>query len=131
MELQARILVVEDNAPFRDLVNSTLRKHPQVRVVGLARDGFEAVRQAQALQPDLVLLDIGLPGLNGIEAAYRIRELVPAARIIFVTQELSGDVVREAFRLGAWGYVAKLCAARQLPLAVEAVMSGKKFVGCT
>jgi DNA-binding NarL/FixJ family response regulator len=124
---QVRILVVDDHEPFRRFVSSTLSEQTNLRVIGEVADGLEAVHQAEALQPDLILLDIGLPGLNGIEAARRIGELVPNARIIFLTQESSADVVREAFSLGAWGYVIKLQAGEELLIAVESVMQNKQF----
>ena len=97
-----RILLVDDNEPFRRFVASALRDQPNLHVIGEVGDGFEAVRQAEALQPDLILLDIGLPVLNGIGAARRMGELAPNARIIFLTQESSTDIVREALSLGAW-----------------------------
>ena len=125
--LQATILVVEDNEPFLDFVTSTLRQLPNFQVVGEARNGFEAVRQAEALQPDLILLDVGLPGLNGIQAAHRIRKLASHARIVFLSQESAPDIVREAFSLGARAYVLKAHASRDLPLALEAVMGGKQY----
>jgi len=80
------------------------------------------------LRPDLILLDIGLPSLNGIEAARQIRKLVPESKIIFLTQESSDDLVEEALRLGACGYVIKIKAKRDLLAAVETVISGKQFV---
>jgi DNA-binding NarL/FixJ family response regulator len=83
------------------------------------------------LKPDLILMDIGLPTLSGIEAARQIHKLVPESKIIFVTSESSRDVVEQAFRLGAWGYVAKTSAGRDLLAAVEAVISRKKFVSST
>ena len=97
------------------------------RTLGLEPRILQAVQQAEILQPDLILLDIGLPGLNGIEAARRIGELAPNARIIFLTQESSADVVREAFSLGAWGYVTKVQAGQELLIAVESVMQSKQF----
>jgi len=90
---------------------------------------LEAVEQAQRLQPDLVLLDIGLPGLNGIEAARRIRTLSPLSKIVFVTQESSADVVQEALDLGASGYVVKADGGSQLVAAVSAGLRGEKFIG--
>ena len=128
VSLPASILVVEDNEPFLDFVTSTLRQQPNFRVVGEARNGLEAVRQAEALQPDLILLDVGLPGLNGIEAAHRIRKLASHARIVFLSQESAPDVVREAFNSGAWAYVLKAHASRDLLLALEAVMGGKNYL---
>jgi DNA-binding NarL/FixJ family response regulator len=124
---QVRILVVDDHEPFRRFVSSTLSEQTNLRVIGEVADGLEAVHQAEALQPDLILLDIGLPRLNGIDAARRIRELAPSARIIFLTQESSADVVREAFSLGAWGYVIKIQAGQELLIAVESVMQNKQF----
>jgi len=89
----------------------------------------EAIELAQALQPDLILLDIGLPKLNGIEAVRRIRELAPQSRILFVSQESSVDVVQAAFNLGASGYVVKMDAGSELLTAVDAVLRGERFVG--
>lgn len=123
-----RVLLVEDYEPFLQHVSSTLRQHSSLEVVGEAQNGIEAVESAATLQPDLILLDIGLPGLNGIDAASRIRALAPSARIVFLTQESSPDVVQEALRVGAWGFVLKSQAARDLPRAIEAVIRGTKFV---
>jgi DNA-binding NarL/FixJ family response regulator len=123
-----RVLVVEDFSPFRRFICSTLQKLPDLRVICEVSDGLEAVQKAQDMKPDLILLDIGLPGLNGIEAARRIRKLVPESKIIFLTQESSPEVVREALSLGAAGYVAKTRAGSELLPAVEAVISEKQFV---
>jgi len=123
-----RILLVDDNELFRRFVASALHDQPNLHVIGEIGDGFEAVRQAEALQPDLIVLDIGLPGLNGIETARRLRKLAPEAKIIFLTQESSVDVVHEALSLGAWGYVAKMQAGKELLVAVETVVQGKRFV---
>jgi DNA-binding NarL/FixJ family response regulator len=90
-------------------------------------NGLEAVQKAQELKPDLILMDIGLPGLNGIEAARRIRTLAPDSKIIFLTQESSPEVVREAVSLGASGYVLKSQAETDLLIAVDAVLQSKQF----
>jgi DNA-binding NarL/FixJ family response regulator len=123
-----RVLVVEDYEPFRRFVCSTLGKRPELQVIGEASDGLEAVQQAEALQPDLILLDVGLPSLSGIEAARRIRKLSPKSKILFVSQESSADVVQEALNLGALGYVVKAHAGSELLAAVEAVRRGRQFV---
>jgi DNA-binding NarL/FixJ family response regulator len=128
LDSKVRILVVDDNEPFRRFVTSTLRDRQNLNVVGEAGDGLEAVQRAEALQPDLILLDIGLPELNGLEAARQISSLAPNARIIFLTQESASDVVTEALSLGAWGYVAKVRAGKELLVAVDAVMQGQRFV---
>jgi DNA-binding NarL/FixJ family response regulator len=124
---QVRILVVEDYEPFRRFVSSMLRQQPSLHIVGEVQDGLQAVRQAEALQPDLILLDIGLPGLNGIEAARKIRDIAPSAKIVFLTQESASDVVEEAFALGAQGYVLKAQAGSELLAALEAVSLGLRF----
>jgi CheY-like chemotaxis protein len=124
-----RILVVDDYAPFRRFVHATLTSRPELQVVGEASDGLQAVQKAEELQPDLILLDIGLPTLNGIEAAHRITGLVPGATILFVSQNNDADVVAAALSNGAKGYVLKLNANGELLPAVEAVLRGEHFVG--
>jgi DNA-binding NarL/FixJ family response regulator len=124
-----RVLVVEDSEPFRRFICSTLGKIPELQIVGEISDGLEAVQKAEELQPDLILLDIGLPRLNGIEAAQRIRRLSPKSKILFVSQESSADVVQRVLSLGACGYVVKMDAGRELLAAVDAVLRGEQFVG--
>ena len=124
-----RVLVVEDFAPFWQVIRSTLAERPDVQVIGEVADGLEGVHKAEVLEPDLVLLDIGLPTLNGIEAARQIRKLAPESKIIFLTQESSDDMVEKALSLGAWGYVLKCRAASDLSAVVEAAILGVRFAG--
>ncbi len=123
-----RVLVVDDYEPFRRVVCSRLESRPDLEVIGEASDGLEAVEKAQALKPDLILLDIGLPSLNGIEAAQSISRLIPTAKILFVSQISDADVVQEALSNGAKGYVWKQNAAIDLMLAIETVLRGANFV---
>jgi len=123
-----RVLVVEDYEPFRRFVRSTLEKNPELQVVAEVSDGLEALQKSEELQPDLILLDIGLPKLNGMEAARRIRKLSPESKIIFLSQESSSDVVQVALGSGACGYVVKAYAGSELLAAVEAVRQGRQFV---
>lgn len=120
--------MVDDYAPFRYFVRSALQKLPELQVIGEASDGMEAVQKAQELRPDLILLDIGLPTLNGIEAARLIREVSRTSKILFVSENRSRDLTEEALRSGADGYVVKSDAASELLPAVEAVLQGKQFV---
>jgi DNA-binding NarL/FixJ family response regulator len=105
-----------------------LTRKADLQIIGEALDGLEAVQKAEELQPDLIVLDIGLPTLNGIEAARQIRKFAPESKIIFVSQESSPDVVQEALGLGTCGYVVKSQAQRELLAAVDAVLEGRRFV---
>jgi DNA-binding NarL/FixJ family response regulator len=96
-----------------------------MQIICEASDGLEAVLKAEELQPDLILLDVGLPGLNGIEVAKRVRKLSPGSTILFVSQESSADLVREALAVGARGYVVKTDAGSELLPAVDAVLQGR------
>ena len=120
--------MVDDYEPFRRFVCSTLANSPEFRVIGEASDGLDAVRKAEELQPDLIVLDIGLPTLNGLDAARRIREVCPESKILCLTQESSADVAREALSLGVLGYVVKIHAGTELLDAVDAVRQGRQFV---
>ena len=122
------MLLVEDFEPFRRFVRLTLQRHWSCKNILEASDGEEAVALAQEFKVDLVLLDIGLPKLNGIDVARKIREFAPLSRILFVSQESSADVVREALETGASGYVAKTDAGSELVTAISAVLRGEKFV---
>lgn len=126
--LTIRILVVDDYEPFRRFLCSVLARQPQLQVLSEVSDGLEAVRKAQDQQPDLILLDIGLPTLNGIEAAKQIRRLSPNSKILFVSQQSSPDLVQAALDTGALGYVFKSDAGSELLPAVEAVLEDKRFV---
>ena len=123
-----RVLVVEDYEPFQRFVRSTLKKKPELQVICSVSDGLEAVQKAEELQPDLILLDIGLPTLNGIDAARRIGKLAPQSKILFLSQESSPEVADEALAAGALGYVVKIHAGTELLAAVEAVCQGRRFV---
>ncbi len=121
-------LVVDDFELFRRFVCSKLESRPDLQLIGEASDGLEAVEKAQALKPDLILLDIGLPRLNGIEAAHRISRLIPNTAILFVSQICDVDVVQEALSNGAKGYVWKQDAGEDLLPAVDAALGGVHFV---
>ena len=122
-----KILIVDDFEEFRRLVGALLMPETEFQVAE-ASDGLEAIRKAKELQPDLILLDIALPRLNGLEVAKRIREFAPRTKILFLSGESSPDVVREALSLGALGYVHKPELQSDLMPAIEAVLKGEQFV---
>jgi len=123
-----RILVVDDFAPWRHSVRSMLQGHLELELVGEVADGLEAVQKAEELHPDLILLDIGLPQLNGIEAARQIRQSAPDTAILFLTMNSDADLVRAALDTSAKGYVLKADAGSELWPAIEAVLQGKHYV---
>ena len=131
MERSIRVLLVDDYEPFRQFVRSTLQRKPDLQIISEVSDGLEAVQKAEELQPDLILLDIGLPTLNGIEVARRIRKHSPTSKILFVSENRSWDMAEEALRTGAGGYLVKSDAASDLLPAVESVLKGKQFVSAS
>ncbi|MGB8768849.1 MAG: response regulator transcription factor [Candidatus Korobacteraceae bacterium] len=123
-----RILIVDDYEPWRRMVFAMLQEYPNWQVICEASDGLEAVQKSKELQPDLILLDIGLPRLHGIEAARQILEFVPHTKILFLSENLCPEVVQEALCIGARGYVVKSDAGHDLLAAMEAVIADKWFV---
>jgi DNA-binding NarL/FixJ family response regulator len=124
---RVRVLVIDDFEPWRRYICSIL---PEWRydLVGEASDGLEGVQKATELQPDLILLDVGLPTLNGIEAARRIREVSPKSKILAVSQQRSWDIAAGVLQTGAHGYVTKSHAGIELLSAIETVLQGRQFL---
>ena len=122
-----RILVVDDYKEWRHQVFLFLQARPEWKIICEASDGSEAVRKAEELKPDLILLDIGLPELNGIEAARRIRQLSTSSKIVFLSLNNDRDIVRVALSTGALGYVLKTDARSELVPALDAVLRGEQF----
>ena len=122
-----RTLIVEDYDEFRNFLRLTLQKAAQYVVIGEAVDGMQAVEKAEELQPDLILLDLSLPKLNGMEALRRIRKLSPHSKVVILSQDSSPEIVQGALRLGAVGYLLK-SDANNLPQALDAVVQGTVFV---
>jgi DNA-binding NarL/FixJ family response regulator len=123
-----RVLVADDFAPWRRLLHSILQEKPELKIVCEVSDGLEAVQKARELQPDLILLDIGLPTLSGIEAARQIRTIAPNAKILFVSENYSADIARSTLSAGGSAYVIKSDAGSELMAAVDAVFLGRQFV---
>lgn len=124
----ARVLVVDDFIPWQTFVDRYFGAHPSVRVVGFAADGLEAVRKAEELLPDLVLLDVGLPKADGIETARQIRARVPESAILFFSDSSDPDVVAAALNAGGSGYVLKTAASKDLIAGTKAVLNGEAFL---
>jgi len=126
-----RVLVADDYEPLRRFISLTLEKLPQLKLVGEASDGLEAVQKAQELRADMILLDVSLPKLNGFEVARRILEHVPQLRIIFLSENRSPDIAGAALSTGACGYVLKSDAPSELLPAVIAVLEDRRFVSAS
>ena len=123
-----QILVVDDHPVVRRVVCSLLSCDPVLNVICETTDGEQAVQKAEEFQPDLVLLDISLPGISGIETARRIRRVSPRSQIIFLSQHDSLQMVQDALKVGGQGYVAKIDAGSELLKAIRSVRAGKRFV---
>jgi DNA-binding NarL/FixJ family response regulator len=122
-----RILLVDDHPIVRQGLKTLLAGHPGWEVIGEASDGREAVDKADSLRPDVMVLDVTMPRMNGLEACRLIRQKTPGMEILFVTQHDSPQMMREALEAGARGYVVKSNAARDLLEAVEAVSQHRVF----
>lgn len=123
-----RVLVVDDFEPWRRWVRSVVGMQEQLQIVGESSDGLEAVLKAQELRPELILLDINLPSLDGLEASKRILVAAPETKIIYVTTQTDPDLVSVAMSNGVLGYVSKNEAANDLLRAIDSVLRAERFV---
>ena len=123
-----RVLVVDDHAGVRDMICCLLSQESTLNAVFQAANGEEAVTKADLLQPDLVLLDIGLQGITGLEAARQIPRVSPQTKIIFLSQHDSLHMANEALKIGGHGYVSKMDAGVELLKAIQSVREGTRFV---
>jgi len=126
--MSSRILIVDDHALFREGLRLLIARNDNLQVVGEAGDGRTAVQLARELLPDLVVMDIGMPELNGIEATRQIRQETPSVRVIALSQHADRRFVKEMFKAGASGYLLKHCAFEELHAAFEAVLAGRTYV---
>lgn len=127
MDKPIRLLVVDDYKPWREWLRSKLCDSDRFQIVEEADDGYDALAKAYNLNPDLVLLDISMPGLNGIETASLLREAVPCAKIVFLSQNNDSELVRAALHDGGNGYVLKTEAESDLLPSIKAVFEGEGF----
>lgn len=123
-----KILIVDDFPPWQQFVFEMFKSESDSSIIYFAADGLEAVQKAQELQPDVILMDISLPVMNGFEATGKIRVLSPASKILFVTERRSYDYMQGAFDAGASGYILKSDASSDLLRGVEAALQNQRFV---
>ncbi len=128
MSERIRVLICEDHALFREGLRAVLREHARLEVVGEAAQGREAVEAALRLRPDVVLMDIEMPEMSGLEATRRIDEAGPGVKVLVLTLYDDEEVIASCLDAGASGYVLKDGPAAQLVYAIEAVQQGKRYL---
>jgi len=128
LDRRVRILIADDHPIIRKVVRSTLQRHPHFDICGEATDGAEAIEEARKLKPDVVVLNVNMPVVNGFEAAREIKAALPQSAIVILSQHADKQFVEEAKKLGVRAYVAKTKTGEALVKAVEAAVLGKDFV---
>ena len=123
---RARLLIADDHTLLSEACKNLLE--PEFQVVGVVNNGRDLVRLAEELKPDVVILDISMPQLNGLDAAEQIRDLLPSCKLVFMTMNMEPDVAAEAFRRGASGYVVKSSTAADLVTAVRRALRSESFL---
>jgi len=128
MNGKKKILIVEDHTLLRAGLSALLARDPDLEVVGEADNGRDAVRSVSAIAPDLVLMDLSMPGSNGIEAIYEIKKRFPSVRVLVLTLHKSDEYIHESLRAGADGYILKDASHDELRVAVRSVLNGKTYL---
>lgn len=127
--MDIRIMIVDDHAVVRDGLKMILEAAENLRIVAMATNGREAITMVEEYRPDVVIMDISMPGLSGIEAAWQIRERLPAVKILFLSMHHSPEHIYRALQAGAQGYLLKECAGSEVVTAVRTIIKGKRFFG--
>ena len=128
IDRRLRVLIADDHAVIRKRVRSILEQHPRLEIIGEAVDGLKAIEEAQRLEPDVVVMNVNMPGLNGLEAAREINTKLPQSAIVILSLNADERPIEEAKKIGARAYVAKSKAAEALIKAIEAAIAGGDFV---
>src|ERR1700743_3845820 len=126
MTNRSRILIADDHNLVAELCKRLLEI--EFNVVGMVSDGRALVRTAAELKPDVVVLDIAMPILNGLDAGRQLKEMLPSVKLVYLTMNPDVEVAAEAFRRGASGYLLKPCAAADIVLAVREALRGKSYI---
>ncbi|MEQ1767419.1 MAG: response regulator transcription factor [Methylotenera sp.] len=128
MEIKYRILIVEDHTLLRDGLTTIIASDPNMEVIGGVDNGLDAVRQAVALKPDLILMDINMPVMNGTEALIDIKRREPGIKVMMLTAHKAEEYIRDCLHAGADGYVLKHATREELMLAINKVLNGKSYL---
>ena len=131
MKTSVRILVVEDFEPWRDFFRAELQRDLEVEIGGELSDATHIVQEVERLRPDLVLMDIGLASINGIEAAKLLHQCSPHTKILFVSENRSADIARKAMESGGNGYLVKIDVRKELLSGIRAVLAGRRFISAS
>jgi DNA-binding NarL/FixJ family response regulator len=123
-----QILVVDDFLPWQRFISQMFESEPDLKITSVASDGFEAVQKAKELQPDVILMDVSLPGMNGFEATRQIRVFSPGSKILFLSEHRGSDLIQAAFDVGGFGYVLKSDSHSDLVFGIRAVLLDRQFV---
>ena len=123
---RARLLIADDHTLLAEACKGILE--PEFEIVGIVANGRALVQSAAELKPDLIIVDISMPQLNGLDAAEQIKHLMPSVKLVFLTMSLEPDVAAEAFRRGASGYVLKSSAAEELVIAIRRALRGESYL---
>ena len=126
---RSRILIADDHTLVADLCKKLLET--EFDVVGMVCDGRALVRSAAELKPDVIVVDVAMPILNGLDASQQVKEMLPAVKLVFLTMNPDPEVAAEAFRRGASGYLLKTCAAHEMVIAVRDVLRGKRYMSAS
>ena len=126
-----RVLVVDDFVPWHHFVSYLIDSESDLQITSVAYDGLDAIQKAKELQPDLILMDLSMPGMNGIDATRQILMHSPRSKVLFVSEQRDSDLIHAAFEVGACGYALKTDSNSDLLLGIRTVLRGQPFVSCS